>query len=116
MFTVVGILSIIAGVFVFMQSTAIVSLETMANAINNSNNNIGGMFAIVAVSLLIARALSCANKQGEKRGFVKASATLYTVSILAALTNFSVGDMKIWAFACGIAAVVYFTWLRRNPA
>lgn len=103
----------LAGVFVFVQSSAIISLESVSKAINS---NIGGMFAIVAIILIVSGALSCANRAGEKRGFVKASATLYTVATVVALMNFSTGDMKIWAFACGILAIVYFVWLKRNPA
>ena len=115
MFTVLGIISLIAGVFVFIQASALVSLESLAGAFGSSTSNMGGMFSVVAILLIVGGALSIACKSGEKRGFVKACCWLWGIASLAGFANFSVGDMAIWAVVCGVLCTVYIFWLKRNP-
>jgi hypothetical protein len=115
MFTALGILSLVAGIMVFFQSSTMISLESLAAAFGATNNNLGGMFAIVAILLIVGGALSIASNSGEKRGFVKASAWLWGITAVIGFANFSSGDMKIWAVACGVLCAIYVGWMRNHP-
>lgn len=112
MFIVFGILSILAGCFVFSQATR---LSALSNLVASIPSSMVGSFSIVAICLIVSGALLIASKSGYKRGFVKGSVYSYGVASLAAVVNFNYGDLRIWTFVCAIAAVIGFIWLRKNP-
>lgn len=111
MFITVGILSILAGIFVFRQA----SILSVLSGIVKSELAVAGAFSIVALVLIISGALGIACKNGEKRGMVIACILLYLLGTLAAITNYNAGDMKIWTYVCGVVAFLYFAWLVGNP-
>lgn len=104
MFIVFGILSILAGIFVFRQGTLLSVLSSAAQS--ESGLAFSGAFLIVAICLILSGAVSCACKNGEKRGFVKAAIFFYAAASFFGFV-FRVGDLKIWAVVCLIVAVIY---------
>ncbi len=111
MFVALGILSILVGIFVFRQGSALSVLSTIASS--NSGMTVSGAFIIVAICLIIGGAFSCACKSGEKRGVLKVAIVAY---ILASLMGFAFnyGDLKIWSVVCLVLAVIYIIWLVRH--
>lgn len=65
MFTVVGILSILAGCFVFNQAYSLIRVATLLNR----STSIGIMFALVALGLILSGAFTVASKDGSKHSF-----------------------------------------------
>lgn len=115
MFIALGILSIIAGIFVYRQSTALSAIESVGRAFGGATTNYGPVFLVVAALLLAAGICSLCSSSGEKRGLVKATCALYIVGAVIALLNFAAGDMKLWAVVCTCMSIVYAVWLKRNP-
>lgn len=111
MFIVFGILSILAGAFVFKQSTALSMLASFAQSKDMSA--VSGGFTITAICMIIAGALACACGGGNKRGMVKGSVTCHFIAALVCLLTF-VGDLQIWAFVNAIVAIIYLIWMHKH--
>ena len=111
MFIAIGILSILVGIFVFRQGSALSLLSGIAQS--SSGSTISGAFLIVAICMILAGAFSCACKSGEKRGLVKVSIAAYLCGALFGFI-FNVGDLKIWSIVCLALGVIYIVWLSRH--
>lgn len=111
MFTALGILSILAGIFVFRQGSAMSVLSTIASS--DSGMTISGAFIIVAVCLVIGGAFSCACKSGEKRGVLKVAIVAYIIAALIGFA-FNFGDLKVWSVVCLVIGAIYIIWLVRH--
>lgn len=111
MFMVLGILSILAGIFVFRQGSALSILSGFAGS--QEASAISGAFLIVAICMVLAGIFACACKSGEKRGFVKTSAVVYFLGAFFGFV-FNTGDLKIWAIVCLALGILYIAWLTRH--
>lgn len=108
MFIVFGILSILAAVFVYNQSSKLVFLSSLVN--NDNMSAVSGAFVITAVLMLIAGILACACNGGKKRGMLKGSVFFHILTVLVCCTEL-VGDLQIWAIANGVVAIIYIIWM-----
>lgn len=107
MFIVIGILSILAGCFVFNQAFLLIRLAQFAG----SSTTIGGMFAIVSLCLIIAGAFAIASQGGQKRGFLQVGLWCYGGAFLASVSHFNYGDFGIWAVLSALMVIVLSVWL-----
>lgn len=110
MFIVFGILSILAGCFVFNQAYSMIRLVQFAGA----TSDIGTWFAVVSICLILGGALSVASMNGEKRRFLRASIWIYGGAFLAALTHINYVDMMIWTIVCAAMVIIYNVWLSQH--
>lgn len=106
-FIVIGILSILAGCFVFNQAFLLIRLAQFAG----SSTTIGSLFVIVALGLILAGAFEIASQGGQKRGFLRVSLWCYGGAFLAAVTRFNYGDFGIWAVLSALMVIVLSIWL-----
>ena len=110
MFTAFGILSILAGIFVFFQGSMLSALSNLADS--SSRSPVAGSFMVVAILLIIAGAFSIGSSGGAKKGSVKTAAVMYLIAFLVAFNNrASAGDMMVWTFICAMMTFVYVLWL-----
>ncbi|NLE20248.1 MAG: hypothetical protein GX623_05455 [Clostridiales bacterium] len=65
MFTAFGILSILAGIFVFFQGSMLSALSNLADS--SSRSPVAGSFMVVAILLIIAGAFSIGSSGGAKK-------------------------------------------------
>lgn len=107
MFIVIGILSILAGCFVFNQAFLLIRLAQFAGSITT----IGGSFAIVALGLILSGAFEIASQGGQKRGFLHVGMWCYGCAFLAAITHFNYGDFAIWAVLSAFMVIFLSVWL-----
>lgn len=111
MFIVIGILSILAGVFAFNQGSMLSALSNLARS--EQGSVVSGGFLITAILMVLGGVFCCACAGGKKRGLVKASIVAYVLGFLAGLTAF-VGDMQIYAVACAAVALILIIWIIRH--
>lgn len=111
MFVAIGILSILAGLFVFKQGTALTILSGLAQS--KAATTVSGAFLLVAICMVIAGVFSCCSKNGERRGMIITAAIMY---LLASLFGFAyrTGDMKVWSIVCLILGIIYIFAKKSN--
>ena len=107
MFIVIGILSILAGCFVFNQAFLLIRLAQFAG----SSTTIGSLFAIIALALILSGAFEIASQGGQKRGFLQVAMWCYGGAFLAAVSHFNYGDFSIWAILSALMVIVLSVWL-----
>jgi len=112
MFTIIGILSLLAGVYVFFQTgiihlgaNVLGSVSPVAGAVANA---FSWPYLILSLALLTAGALSLASRNGENHGLIRTAAIAYAVGFVASLFKFGIGSTLIWCIACAALAVLYF--------
>lgn len=94
MFIVVGILSILAGCFVFNQAYSAINI---ALALNRSADA-GVMIALVAFGLILSGAFAVASKDGSKRPFLFVSFGVCFLAFLISITHFVYNILLICTF------------------
>lgn len=90
---VIGILSIVLAVFVFMQS----AVAGLGNALAENGEAGGSGGAIVAICLLVAGIVAIATRKGGKGGIVAGGFYIFA-GLIGFATAGSYADLKIWAF------------------
>lgn len=110
MFIVFGILSILAGAYIFQQGDTLSRLSSLSDY----SANLPGIFLIVGLSLIVAGSMSIASHDGERRKFIIGSAISYGISFVASTVEFSTGDMAIWSVLSIITMIIYIIWLVRH--
>lgn len=103
MFIVIGILSILAGCFVFWQASLLSLLSQWAINLNS----VTGAFAVLSFALILAGAFSIASKEGKNRGFVWTVVGIYAVATIVSYKYSSARDMELWAIICPIIGGYY---------
>jgi hypothetical protein len=93
-FIVVGILSILAGCFVFNQAYSAINI---ALALNRSADA-GVMIALVAIGLILSGAFAVASKDGLKRSFLFISFGVCFLAFLISITHFVYNILLICTF------------------
>lgn len=110
MFIAIGILSILAGCFVFSQASSMIRLAQFAGSISD----MGTWFGIVAICLILGGAFSVASENGSKRGFLQACVWVYGGAFMVSISHFSYGDLSIWTVVCAVLVIVFSVWLVRH--
>jgi hypothetical protein len=110
MFIVIGILSILAGCFVFNQAFVMIRLASFAGTISD----MGTWFGIVAFCLILAGAFSIASMNGSKHSFLQACVWIYGGAFIASITHFQYGDLALWTVACAGMVILISVWLARH--
>ena len=92
---VIGILSIVLAVFVFMQS----AVAGLGNALAENGEAGGSGGVLVAIALLVAGIIAIATRKGGKGGYVAAGFYIFG-ALVGFATAGSYADLNIWAFLC----------------
>ncbi len=101
---VFGVLSVLAGIFVFRQGTVLSVLSSITDS--NSASATSGAFLIVAICLIVAGICGCICKNGNNKGATVCAAVFYLLGAVFAFI-FKTGDLKLWAVVCAVMAAVY---------
>lgn len=107
MFIVFGILSILAGCFIFMQSAF---MQFLANIAETSYSVIR-VYVIIGLALILAGSTSIASHDGTKKWFVYSAVFFYIIAALPGIAYFSTGDISIWTISSSVMVVIYSLWL-----
>lgn len=111
MFVGVGVVSILAGLFVFNQANMLLKLSMLTG----SNYGMTGSFLFIAFAFIFSGAMMIASKSGSKRGFLTAATLPYVVVFLIAFTHYHFGDMSIWTFVSVGLVMWIIVWRIRHP-
>lgn len=112
MFTVVGILSILAGCFLFLYSYIIVSLFRFLNLLSEP----GMTYMLVSFCLILGGAFSIASHDGQKRTFVVDSFLLFFGSFLISSLRIIYCDATLLIIISAVLFSAYLIWLFQHPA
>ncbi len=106
MFIVIGVLSILVGLFVFSQANTLLRLSMLTDA----HYDISGTFLLVSFAFIFAGAMMIASKDGQKTKLLSASLYSYIILFILAVINFQMGDMAIWTFVSGGMIAFLIIW------
>ena len=110
MFIVFGILSILAGCFVFNQAMTLLRLSQIVQ----SQSEVSLTFLVVAICLILAGAFALASQNGIRHGFIRAASWVYGASFLTAIFNLAAGDIVLWLVVSASMVVFLSVWLSRH--
>lgn len=110
MFIVIGILSILAGCYVFNQASYLIRLASIVQNVSST----GGMYAIVAICLILGGTFIVASKDGSKRAFIVRASWMFLISFIISVIHFSYGEFPIWTFISGAIFIFLSVWLFLN--
>lgn len=101
---VIGIISIVLFVIVFMQSCAV----GLGNTITDSGETSGTGGIFCAVAMLIAGIITVVTRNSEKIGGSIASIVIYLLGYLIGTSNTGTyADLKVWSAICFWFAIVH---------
>ena len=110
---VLGVLSILAGIFVFSYCSILSVLSSMADSYSAKTTS--GAFLIVAICLIVAGLCGCICKNGTKQGATICAAIFYFLGALFAFV-FKTGDLQLWTVVCIVMFVVYLFMLYKTQS
>lgn len=99
---ILGVICIIAGIFVLFQSFGLTVLTALANTIAPMALS----FIVVGVSLLVSGIMAIVYSSGRKRKFLFRCALANVIAATAAIAC-NAGDLRFWFVVCLMIAAYY---------
>ena len=106
MFMIIGMLSILAGLFVYIQASALVKISL----ISSLAFDISGAFLLVSFAFIFAGAMMMACRDGQRGSLLTAAVIAYTISFIVAVFHFDTGDLGLWTVVSAGMVIFIAVW------